>query len=462
MGSQSQRHVIVYSPTRISADLLSLLSQNGWSVFAAQSMAEACLSFQQSTPLVGIISLDTDSVAPALASLPELLGSSLTTNWILLLPDPSILSDSVTKQLDELIAAYCFDYQHYPLQETVLLSVLGHAYGMAEIAHNPAHVAGQEYGQYGLIGNSERMQRLYRQIHKVCQLEAPVLICGETGTGKELVANAIHYHSSRAEKQLVVINCGSLADSLIQAELFGYEKGAFTGAYRRKVGLIEASNGGSLFLDEIGDLPLSQQANLLRFLQEKTIVRVGGYEQIPVDIRVIAATNIDLKQAVQEGRFREDLFYRLNVLHIELPPLREREGDIELLSRFFLNHHLSAASVRPKGLSADALHVLYQHDWKGNVRELSNTISHAQIMSEKKLIRPCDLDLERRQHTRRLCTLEQSRADAERHAIVDGLRQCRNNVSKAAESLGISRVTLYRLMNKYQLNIDESIRVFHD
>lgn len=454
MGSQSQRHVIVYSPTDTPADLLSLLSQNGWSVFASRTLSEACHSVQKSPPLVGIVSLDADSVGPAISSLPTLLGKSLTTNWILLLPEQNSLSDSVLEQLDGLIAAYCFDYQHYPLQETVLLSVLGHAYGMAEIARNPAQVSREEYGQYGLIGNCERMQRLYRQIHKVCQLDAPVLISGETGTGKELVANAIHYHSSRADKELVVINCGSLADSLVQAELFGYEKGAFTGAYRRKVGLIETSNGGSLFLDEIGDLPMSQQANLLRFLQEKTIVRVGGNEQIPVDIRVIAATNIDLKQAVQEGRFREDLFYRLNVLHLELPPLREREGDIELLSRYFLNHHLSAAKVRSKGLSADALHVIYQHDWKGNVRELANTICHAQIMSEKKLIQPEDLDLERRLHSRRASTLEQTRADAERHAIETGLRQCCNNVSKAADALGISRVTLYRLMNKYQLTID--------
>lgn len=454
MGSQSQRHLVVFSPSDVPADFLALLGQNDWSVATARTLSDACQRVQQLSPLVGVVSLDSGNIVPVLQTLPELLGKSTTTNWILLLPEKPSLTERVLEQLDALIAAYCFDYQHYPVQDDVFLSVLGHAYGMAEIARHPAKIAGHHYGQYGLIGNCERMQVLYRQIAKVCQLDAPVLISGETGTGKELVANAIHYYSKRADKQLVVINCGSLADSLIQAELFGYEKGAFTGAYKRKIGRIEASDGGSLFLDEVGDLPLSQQANLLRFLQEKTIVRVGGFEEIPVNIRVIAATNIDLKQAVREGRFREDLFYRLNVLHLELPPLREREGDIELLSRYFLNHHLSAASVRPKGLSADALHVIYQHDWKGNVRELANTISHAQIMSEKKLIQPCDLDLERRQQSRRACTLEQSREDAERHAIENGLRQSQNNVSKAAESLGVSRVTLYRLMNKYQLSID--------
>lgn len=454
MGSQSQRHVILFSPTRVPLNLEVLFNQNDWSVLTTQTVSQACQSVQQLSPLVGVVSLDRPDLSSVLESLPELLGKSTTINWILLLPEKAGLSAQELERLERIITAYCFDYQHYPLQEDLLLSVLGHAYGMAEIASHPAEIASSQYGQYGLIGNCARMQQLYRQIGKVCQLDNPVLISGETGTGKELVANAIHYHSKRADKQLVVINCGSLADSLIQAELFGYEKGAFTGAYKRKIGRIEASDGGSLFLDEIGDLPLSQQANLLRFLQEKSIVRVGGFEEIPVDIRVIAATNIDLKQAIREGRFREDLFYRLNVLHLELPPLREREGDIELLSRYFLNHHLSAARVRPKGLSADALHVIYQHDWKGNVRELANTISHALIMSEHKLIQPCDLDLEKRQHVRRASTLEQSRADAERHAIEDGLRISRNNVSKAADSLGISRVTLYRLMNKYQLTIE--------
>lgn len=454
MASHSQRRVLLFTPGVTSQALIGLLQRHNWTIELAQTIEQAHTVIERIHPLVGVIVLDAVHAERLIDDLSALLAMDAGLNWIMVLPDSHELGQTLTARLDCLISDYCFDYHHQPIDEQVFLSVLGHAHGMAEIARQPSSIVSQNYSQYGIIGNSEPMQTLYRQISKVCKLDDPVLISGETGTGKELVANAVHYHSSRADNQLIVINCGSLADSLIQAELFGYEKGAFTGAYKRKIGRIEASDGGTLFLDEVGDLPLSQQANLLRFLQEKTIVRVGGYEEIPVDIRVIAATNIDLKQAIREGRFREDLFYRLNVLHLELPPLRERGEDIELLCRYFLNHDLSAASCHARGLSAESLQVIYQHDWKGNVRELANTIKHAQIMGEHRLIRPVDLELERRQRQRRCCTLEESRADADRNAIQDGLRQSRNNISQAADLLGISRVTLHRLISKYQLKIE--------
>lgn len=453
MGCHTQRDVLVFSPMGTAQSLYDLLDSHQWIIILADSISQACEKVRLQKPLVGIVSLDLQHLAEIVDELPALLAMDTSVNWIMLLPELEQLPAEVSSKLHFLIHDYCFDYHHQPIQTDVFLSVLGHAHGMAEINRHPSKISTSNYAQYGIIGHSESMQMLFRQIHRVCKRDEPVLISGETGTGKELVANAIHYHSARAGKQLVVINCGSLADSLIQAELFGYEKGAFTGAYKRKIGRIEASNGGTLFLDEVGDLPLSQQANLLRFLQEKSIVRVGGYEEIPVDIRVIAATNIDLKQAIREGSFREDLFYRLNVLHLFVPPLRERGEDIELLCRYFLNQNLSAASHHARGLSAEALQVIYQHEWKGNVRELANTLKHAQIMSEQRLIRPIDLDLERRQRPRLFSTLEESRADADRNAIQDGLRQCRNNVSEAAEMLGISRVTLHRLINKYQLKI---------
>lgn len=453
MGDAS-RSVLLFSPSGTSQALFDLLAANQWSILLADNLSQARQKLGQEDPFVGVVSLEVGDLPLMLDDLPDLLALYPAVNWVLLLPQMDLLSTEQEQKLDNLITQYCFDYHHQPIQEDLFLYVLGHAHGMAEISRHPASISSSQYAHYGIIGHSPPMQTLFRQIDKICKLDDPVLISGETGTGKELVANAIHYHSSRADKQLVVINCGSLADSLIQAELFGYEKGAFTGAYQRKIGRIEASDGGTLFLDEVGDLPLSQQANLLRFLQEKTIVRVGGYEEIEVDIRVIAATNIHLKQAVRDGRFREDLFYRLNVLHIEVPPLRERGEDIELLSRYFLNRDLCAARSHPKGLSAQALQVIYQHDWKGNVRELSNTIRHAQLMSEHRLIRPKDLDLERRQRPRQICTLEESRADADRNAIQDGLRQSQNNISQAAEVLGISRVTLHRLINKYRLKIE--------
>lgn len=455
MASRSQRHVLVFSPGGTPQALFEQLESHHWSVNLSDTIEQARDLLKRVKPHVGVVALDPEHVdSLLLEQLHGLLAVDAGINWIMLLPESGQLPTDLTLRLDVLISDFCFDYHHQPINEQVFLSVLGHAHGMAEIARHPSHISTPNYAQYGIIGYSPPMQALYRQISKVCKLDDPVLISGETGTGKELVANAIHYHSPRADKQLIVINCGSLAESLIQAELFGYEKGAFTGAYKRKIGRIEASDGGTLFLDEIGDLPLSQQANLLRFLQQRKIVRVGGYEEIPVNIRVVAATNIDLKQAVRDGRFREDLFYRLNVLHLEVPPLRERGEDIELLCRYFLNQDLSAASRLARGLSAEALQVIYQHEWKGNVRELANTIKHAQIMSEHRLIRPVDLELERRQRQRRCCTLEESRADADRNAIQDGLRQSRNNISQAADLLGISRVTLHRLISKYQLRVE--------
>lgn len=450
---QDSRSVLLFSPSGTSQVLFDLLASNHWSFLLADNIEQAKNKLKQYEPYVGIVSLEMNDLT-LIDQLPELLALYPAVNWIFLLPEMDLLSAEQEQKLDILISQYCFDYHHQPLQDELFLYVLGHAQGMAEISRHPATISSTQYAHYGIIGNSAPMQALFKQIDKVCKLDEPVLISGETGTGKELVANAIHYHSSRSDKKLVIINCGSLADSLIQAELFGYEKGAFTGAYHRKIGRIEASNGGTLFLDEVGDLPLSQQANLLRFLQEKTIVRVGGYEEIEVDIRVIAATNIDLKQAVQDGNFREDLYYRLNVLHLEVPPLRERGEDIELLIRYFLKRDLSAARAHPKGMSAQALQVIYQHDWRGNVRELSNTIRHAQLMSDYRLIRPSDLDLERRQSPRQISTLEEIRADADRNAIQGGLRECQNNISQAAEMLGISRVTLHRLINKYRLKVE--------
>ena len=453
MVSNSQRQVLLFSPDATPSGLVEMLDDNGWNVVHVSNATQAKQKLQLTAFHVAVLELSSLPSSETALSLEALLSIDPAVNWVLVLPEILATDSFPPPELESLISHYCFDYHHRPVRPDLFLAILGHAHGMAEIALHPCVINARDYSHFGIIGNSEPMQSLYRQITKVCCRDDPVLISGETGTGKELVANAIHYHSSRAESQLVVINCGSLADSLVQAELFGYEKGAFTGAYKRKIGRIEASSGGTLFLDEVGDLPMSQQANLLRFLQEKTIVRVGGHEEIPVDIRVIAATNVELKQAVTEGRFREDLFYRLNVLHLTVPPLRERGDDIELLCRYFLQQD-SRVEKRVKGLSAEALQVIRQHSWKGNVRELANIIKHAQIMSESNQIIPADLDLEKRRKPRSVNTLEQTREDADRSAIQGGLRQCQNNVSQTADLLGISRVTLHRLINKYQLKIE--------
>jgi DNA-binding NtrC family response regulator len=250
---------------------------------------------------------------------------------------------------------------------------------------------------------------------------------------------------------MVVVDCGSLPPTLIQSELFGYEKGAFTGAQQPHKGHIEAATGGTLFLDEIGELPRDLQVNLLRFLQEKTINRLGSARKIPVDVRVIAATHVNLEKAVREGRFREDLYYRLNVIHFSVPALRERDGDIELLADFYFRKFSSEAKFSAKGYSLAALQAMRNHAWPGNVRELINRIRQALVMCENGLIRPNDLGLGAVGIAHKRVPLDDARAAAEKCAIEACLSSARHNVSQAARELGVSRVTLYRLMEKYAI-----------
>ena len=302
-----------------------------------------------------------------------------------------------------------------------------------------------------LVGRSDVMHDLYRAIDKVVRVDAPLLIGGESGTGKELVARAIHGHSTRAGGPFVEVNCGAIPPNLIQSQLFGHERGAFTDAQQRKIGSIEAASGGVLFLDEIGDLPLELQANLLRFLQEKTITRLGSTQRIHVDVRVIAATHVDLSEAVRAGRFREDLFFRLNVLRIRVPPVRERGEDVELLAQSLFHQFAPMRGPQVTGFSSQALKAMRDHSWPGNVRELINRVQHAMVMSENRLLGASDLDLAPPGLPPSSLTLDDARASAERVIVVESLRKNENNISRAARQLGVSRVTLYRLINKFNI-----------
>jgi DNA-binding NtrC family response regulator len=305
-----------------------------------------------------------------------------------------------------------------------------------------------------LKGCSSAVARLRRQIAKVAGTSAPVLIWGESGSGKELTAQAIHDHSARAGGPFVPINCGAIPASLIQSELFGHERGAFTGATRDKRGLIESARGGTLFLDEIGDLPMELQSNLLRFLQEKTIYRLGSSNSIEVDVRVIAASHMNLQLAVAKGRFREDLYYRLNVLALDVPPLRERKDDLALLANHFFTLFSSERAPRVKGFSSAALHALQQHDWPGNVRELINRVRRAMVMAEGRLIAARDLGLEAAPAPGPGGgeALDGARLRAERDAIDGSLQRAGRNISQAARDLGVSRMTLYRLLAKHDID----------
>ncbi|MBM2838871.1 MAG: atoC [Deltaproteobacteria bacterium] len=311
-----------------------------------------------------------------------------------------------------------------------------------------------------VIGSNAKMQEMMSTVRKVATTDVPVLITGESGTGKELIAQTIHRKSLRKDKPFIPINCGAIPENLMESELFGHEKGAFTGAHVKRKGRVELAEGGTLFLDEIGDLPLSLQVKLLRFLQDHKIERVGGRETIDVDVRVIAATNKDLSSLISEGHFREDLYYRLAVVHIPLPPLRERREDIPLLAKAFLDK-FSTDQGGKKKYSKDALSAMAVFDWPGNVRELENRVRRGITLSEGTVVSPVDLGLEARPQAFALLhdavetlDLKKAREEVEVAIINKALHMHNWNISKAAEELGLTRPTLYSMMKRFGIHAE--------
>ena len=407
-------------------------------------------------PRVGLILLDkfgTDEKADREIEL-LLAQTSSDMAWIGLVP-PGRMTQSA---ISDVLARYLYDYHTLPVDDSRLLASLGHAYGMATLrAEPPPYCKMVATGRGCMIGSSPVMHKVFHQLEKIASVDSYVMLVGESGTGKELAAHIIFQHSRRHNGPFVAVNCGAIPANLIQSELFGHEKGSFTGAFRRQIGHIEAANGGTLFLDEIGDLPLELQVNLLRFLQEKKITRVGGTDLIPVDLRVISATNRDLREDIKTGRFRQDLFFRLCVLDLELPPLRVRGGDIEQLANHFLCSLRPGLNPLVRGFSPSALHLMRTYHWPGNVRELKNRVARALVMCETRVIGPQDLELDSEflpeEGESRGITLAEAKADAEKQATQRALQTSGNNVMAAARLLGVSRVTLYRIMEKYKLTI---------
>lgn len=440
---------LLYMGTKESiASWLGRLRSAHWQVSIATDPESAQRALAAKDFRVGLALL-SDGIPDQDPATENVLSKAEHVRWVALVPKENLDHPSVR----EVIGSMFYDYHTMPVDPDRLLLTLGHAYGMSQIAEDAALPEELiDNGEAEMVGASPAMQKVFREVRKVAGVDAPVLITGESGTGKELAALAIHERSSRAAGPFVAVNCGALPTNLIQSELFGHEKGAFTGAQNRKIGRIEVAAKGTLFLDEIGDLPLDLQVNLLRFLQEKKIQRVGGREDIPVDVRVIAATHVNLEEAIKEGRFREDLFYRLNVLQIKMPALRERSGDISLLAQYFFRRFGAEKSHRVRGFSEEALHVMNHYSWPGNVRELINRVRRAMVMCEKFLITPVDLGLERRNNSRSIVTIAEARDRAEKEIIRAALAQNRNSVSQTARQLSISRVTLYRLMEKHGMH----------
>jgi DNA-binding NtrC family response regulator len=370
----------------------------------------------------------------------------------------------------EAIKQGAYDYLQKPFDPDAAALVVSRAVERRQLRAQAANLRKEldsVYGLHNFVGKSRKMREVYEQLERAASLEMTILILGETGTGKELAARAIHQRSARREKRFVAINCGALPAELVESELFGHARGAFTGAAGAKAGLFEEASGGTLFLDEIGELPLPVQVKLNRVLQEKEIRRVGDNTAIKVDVRIISATHRDLKTEIEEGRFREDLFYRLHVLPIQLPPLRERRDDIPLLAMHFLERHARAYHRELTGFEPDALHALTAYAWPGNVRELENAVERSAAAASGPQIAYRDLPAEVQARPEGQLPMEMlanmpykeavetARDRVSRDYLVALLREFNGNVTRAAERAAMERESLHRLLRKYGLHSDD-------
>lgn len=355
-----------------------------------------------------------------------------------------------TAAMRAFISEWFFDFYTLPFDFQRLQAALGRAYGMSRLRN--LNLDSVLKDDHEFLGTSTQAKTLRKLVSRFASTESPVLIRGESGTGKELVARALHWQSRRAEKPFIAVNCGAIPEQLIQSEMFGHEKGAFTGAHQRKIGRIEAAQGGTLFLDEIGDLPLELQANLLRFLQEMQIQRVGSNQPVHVDVRVVAATHINLEAAIVKGTFREDLYYRLNVLEIQTTPLRERQTDIALLAQHFARVYAGEVGRKHRPFSHAAIEAMLAHPWPGNVRELANRVRRGMVLAEGRAIEPEDLGMAQATGSTPVAErLEKYILRAEKQALQDALALHPDNMCRVAETLGISRPTLYRMLHRHQI-----------
>jgi two-component system NtrC family response regulator len=444
------RLLIVDDDEEIRTQMKWALAQD-YEVLLAEDRASAIESFKFDRPWVVLMDLglppQPNSPEEGLAAMSELIALDRLLKVV-------VITGQEEKEVAlNAVGTGAYDFLCKPVDMEQLKFLLKRCFHVARLEREYREMQQQLQGDAfeGMLGTSPMMQTVFASIRKVAVTDAPVLILGESGTGKEMAAMAIHRRSARKDGPFIAINCSAIPETLLESELFGHEKGAFTGAHMQRKGRIESASGGTLFLDEIGEIPLPLQVKLLRFLQEQRIERVGGRQEIVVDARIIAATNSDLKLGMADGRFREDLYYRLAVVQMTLPPLRDREGDIRLLAQSFLNR--LSREIGKQGLAFDreAVSAMNSHGWPGNVRELENRVKRAVIMAEGNRLTVSDLELAESKDAVRATTLKEARENLEREMILQGLRKHSWKIAAAATELGVSRPTLYELMDRLKI-----------
>jgi len=434
-------------------DDIGLQKQMRWAlaphqVDTASSWPEALTRFSDANPFrIVILDLglppDEDGASEGLRALGEIMRRYPATKVI-------VVSGNVERaNAVRAVANGAFDFITKPVDVEILKLIIQRGIRMYELEDENRKLREIKIGaREDLVFNSSRMVKIGEMLDRVGPMDVSVLLVGETGTGKDVIAKALHSISARSDQQFVAINCASIPETLLESELFGHERGAFTGAIKRTHGKFELADNGTLFLDEIGDMPLALQAKLLRFLQERKLERVGGRDSISVNVRLICATNQKLEKLIAEQRFREDLFYRINDVRIELPPLREREGDVVLLAQHFLNVFNRLYYKQIAGFSDEAVTAMKGYSWPGNVRELESKVKRAVIMSDGRRVSAKDLDLENSKATAQNMDLKSEVAKLEKKLANEALAAADGNVSKAAKLLGVSRPHLYNLLGQ--------------
>ncbi|MEZ4484822.1 MAG: PEP-CTERM-box response regulator transcription factor [Syntrophotaleaceae bacterium] len=451
-----------------SSEILQQLKwglKKDYKIFPASDVDEGLRLFASHRPKVVTLDLglppDVDGATEGLRGLKEILSAAPTTKVIVL------SGNEERENALKAVGLGAYDFYSKPIELAELKSILKRAFHLSALEEENRGLLqatqAEQSSLSGIFGQCIKMEEVFSTIRKVGSVDVPVLVLGESGTGKELVARALHENSLRKKGPFVPINCGAIPENLLESELFGHEKGAFTGAQSQVKGKVEYAQGGTLFLDEIGEMPAALQVKLLRFLQERVIQRVGGREDIAVDVRVVAATNIDIQRAISEGQFREDLYYRLGVISIDLPPLRERDDDVFLLSHLFLHRFSGEFGKKVRGIGQRAMEALRNYAWPGNVRELENKIKRAVVMAEQPFLEPGDLGFfeeaveespavvanGKKNFDFQGMTLREARQCLEKELLLAALENESGNIVRAAEALGVSRPTLYDLLKKH-------------